>query len=1155
MKKLLLLVSVLILSLSVSQGAPYGGDGKPVSFKQPNGKKISLRMFGDEFYARTVTLDGYTVVYSGADRTYYYAQTNMLGDELIATQLVVGVDEPAGLEKQIKLTAEARQKKWSEKQKKFDTGLSKRWAEKVKKAQRRREIKRDIQLRKTLELERGLNNLGDDAADDADAAALAAPDAAPVNGSKVGLTILVQFPEDVDNAGNPAVNFPTTQAKIERYCNEFGYNDDGNSGSVRDYFTDQSGGAFDYTMKVTQVVTMPEPRGYYNWSDYPANANLRDSGLAGNMLVRDAIAQLVNDGYDFSGLTVEGGEVVSTNLFFAGNSSGVWSEGLWPHRWGMLILDNPIVSVDGVNVRINDYQITNLSNAAVKLGTFVHESGHLITGFPDLYDTNSGNGSSSGLGRHCLMASGNASNGQRTPSPINIYLKDTVGWANVIDILATEYHDVTFNSSGNNGYRIYKPGSNSEYFIFENRAYDGGNGDIWAQFVPDKGMLIWHIDEAVSGNQNQQMTSAQHYKVSLEQQDGQFDLENNSDTGDSTDAYDINSAEFNDANTPNANWWDGSASGIKVKAKSAADGGSMNVEFGENPLLLVQSPNGGELVDPNGSYEIKWSGEVAGNVSIDLYKAGMLVENLGTALGVNQSFIWYVNNKYYVLGDDYSVKVTSVLDPAKTDDSDGSFSIHEELFPVGSVMPVGWVKPPSANKGWVVASDKAFGGSKVSLSNDDIDDNQTADVEYTGVFEAGMITFQAEASSELGYDALTFYIDDVKQVLTSVSFSGLKSWTLQSIPITAGEHTVRWRYEKDVSASKNDDKVWIDDVFLPLAPVVPVFTNQGRSSANLSTCFSSNEIWDVNYKNSWSGSDSNMSIVADGLKVENPTTGKMLDGTNSTKDGGVTTWSSGNDGDWTVEARIKFDECSNGYALWLGTGTKRIIVEIYDDHTQDYGGESYNVSHSSNEDGQFHVYRVAHDSTNEVYHVFRDGVRITPVAGAVYDATDNDERLLFGDYTSKIFGDDYDVTIDYICYDQTGDYLPIDSDLDGDGIPDYWEYLHFDDFTVGKVDDDADGDGVTTSGEFEVDSDPTTADNGLEAKVEPEANTNNLMVMVPRSSVNRLYTLFESSDMGVNDPWTEVTGAIDIAGNGGDLEFSVIPSLQKKFYRIKVKVP
>jgi hypothetical protein len=57
-----------------------------------------------------------------------------------------------------------------------------------------------------------------------------------------------------------------------------------------------------------------------------------------------------------------------------------------------------------------------------------------------------------------------------------------------------------------------------------------------------------------------------------------------------------------------------------------------------------------------------------------------------------------------------------------------------------------------------------------------------------------------------------FYIDGVEQG----SWSGEQAWAQQSYPVTAGSHTFRWTYSKDVNQVGGSDAAWIDDIVFPL---------------------------------------------------------------------------------------------------------------------------------------------------------------------------------------------------------------------------------------------------------------------------------------------------------------------------------------------------
>jgi len=333
-----------------------------------------------------------------------------------------------------------------------------------------------------------------------------------------------------------------------------------------------------------------------------------------------------------------------------------------------------------------------------------------------------------------------------------------------------------------------------------------------------------------------------------------------------------------------------------------------------------------------------------------------------------------------------------------------------------------------------------------------------------------------------------------------------------------------------------------------------------KATTNLTTCFEGHEIYNgTSYVNGWTedkSADVTETLTDTNLnRIHVGGGAAWLEGIASTKDGGATMWSTGNRGDWTLETRIRFNECSNGFALWAGIGGNRAIVEIYNDRTQDFGGESFNKL-QNNEDGVFHIYRVAHDSGNAKYHVWRDGERLTPVVGASYDLAGTDDRLIFGDYTSGTFGNGCNVDIDYICYDQTGDYLPPGADADGDGMPDSWEYLHFGDITATLPGDNDDGDNPTNLEEYIADTSPIDGNSYFKISTFTETIPDIWSITVPDTSFHRNYTLSASGDIGLNDPWISVPGQGPVLGTGSDLIFTdTAVSVSSKFYRVEVAIP
>jgi hypothetical protein len=185
----------------------------------------------------------------------------------------------------------------------------------------------------------------------------------------------------------------------------------------------------------------------------------------------------------------------------------------------------------------------------------------MVCDFPDLYDYG---GDSMGIGHFCLMCNGGSAT---NPVHVNGSLKLNAGWITG----TTEYVPGAagqLDAGANTVYRHSK--SATEYFIIENRQQQDRDSAI-----PDSGLAIWHVDQ-VGSNNNQQRTPTSHYECSLEQADGQFDMENNTNTGDTDDLFSGSGAAFTDTTTPASRWWDGTASGLSLEDISAS---AANMKF------------------------------------------------------------------------------------------------------------------------------------------------------------------------------------------------------------------------------------------------------------------------------------------------------------------------------------------------------------------------------------------------------------------------------------------------------------------------------------------------------------------------------------------------------------------------------------------------
>ena len=784
-------ISLLVLlasCLGYSSAAPFPPEGLRTTWNQPGVESVPLRIFGDEYYARTETEDGYTAFYNQAEGRYYYAMLSADGGSLISSTIPLPNAAPAGLAKHLELSPAKIAEISQQTRAKTDGDRAQSWSERVKAYQA-------LQTANATADSRSIN------------AAKARVKAAAVLGKKVGLTILIQFPDDGQTSSRDPVTFPANRGKIERFCNGVGYTEDGNTGSVRDYFFDQSLGRLTYTQNVTNIVTMPRARNYYNFEDFPANTKPRsDAGETGRMLLKDALTILKAQNFDFTTLSLDSNRrAIATNIFFAGQDSGVFARGLWPHA--SRLSSDVNVGTAANPIYISRYQITNIEDSSPTIGTFCHENGHLLLGFPDIYSL-----SGEGVGRHCLMGSGNHLNSGRTPSPLNLYFKEVVGWTTITDLPPDVSSTFSLPTTGSVGYRIRRQGIPTENFIVENR----GVGDKWAQFSNDKGIIVWHIDETIDGN----FRPNSQYGVAVVQADGRLDLEKGANRGDNGDYFDLSdNSELSNTTTPNANWFDGTASFFKLKVLTRV-GASTDVKFGSLPsdTIAVSNPNGGETLYSVTNFSLLWEASIVGNVKIELYKDGVFDSIITNDTPNDGVYDWNIIQSKK-LGKGFTIRVSSLTNTlAVSDDSDRSFAITDASFPAGNSLPRGWFKPKGSKNGWKISKSTAFEGTTCLVAGATTDGKSSA-IAYRSHFKAGNVSFYLKVSSEKNYDFARFYIDGVAQVFTAADskpgISGAVGWLYASFPVSAGRHTLKWTYEKDDSYAGLKDSAWLDGVSLP----------------------------------------------------------------------------------------------------------------------------------------------------------------------------------------------------------------------------------------------------------------------------------------------------------------------------------------------------
>ena len=306
-------------------------------------------------------------------------------------------------------------------------------------------------------------------------------------GSRHIPVFLVEFPDKNFSVENPADSFSAM-------LNQPGYSGNEGTGSVQDYFMDNSHGRFQPIFDVYGPVMLPNEMAYYG-----KNRSGQGTDIRPELALFDACVILA-DQVDFSIYDADGDGFVDMTLFYyAGYSEaeGASTNTIWPHQYTVQASS----SDEARNTRFNGKRLGNyFCTAELKgtqgtkqcgIGPTCHEFSHSL-GLPDFYDTDyEKNGECAGLTSFSLMDGGCYLNESRTPPYLNAEERIMLGWMAEEEVLDLTSGTVSFPAIQNNVAYISYCSVEGEYYLYECRDASG-----WDAYLPE-GMLIYHADKSM----------------------------------------------------------------------------------------------------------------------------------------------------------------------------------------------------------------------------------------------------------------------------------------------------------------------------------------------------------------------------------------------------------------------------------------------------------------------------------------------------------------------------------------------------------------------------------------------------------------------------------------------------------------------------------
>lgn len=452
MKKTVLILIALLCHLAsfASKGWPY-----PITVSQPDGTQLTIRINGDANFNWVSTLDN--VVLKQVGSGYHVAHIDTNG-KLTATHVLA-----------------------------HDAYLRSMAEESLCKQQ---DIKTFIANNTKPEQLAATRGLGDDKLN-----------FFPHTGSPRAIVLLVQFANRPFTV-QPRKAFNQYLNSMDNTHQDFGHAENRNTGSVKKYFSDMSGGKFKPQFDIYGPITMQHSAAYYG----DGNSSMEKY----RELVADACS-MVDDSLNFAQYDADGdGNVDLVYIVYAGYSESVSAidSTLWPKAFVCgtdIKKDGKYVRLAGISNELNGVPGTKYKSSSGFLingvGLFCHEFSHCM-GLPDFYPTVSPQWTTAsgerdfdaydnqGMEDWDIMDAGIYIYNGYSPTAYTAWEREKMGWINIETLKKEGKVELKSIDKGGKAYRIMndKQTDGSEYYIVENIQQEG-----WNYKLPQSGMMLSHI--------------------------------------------------------------------------------------------------------------------------------------------------------------------------------------------------------------------------------------------------------------------------------------------------------------------------------------------------------------------------------------------------------------------------------------------------------------------------------------------------------------------------------------------------------------------------------------------------------------------------------------------------------------------------------------
>lgn len=347
-----------------------------------------------------------------------------------------------------------------------------------------------------------------------------------------GLVLLVNFSDLSFREEN-------TQAAFDSLLNTHNYTYHGVTGSVRDYFIDQSHGLYAPQFDVYGPLTVNHTMAYYGGNDENENEPrapllISDACNAAKEAFNIDFTQYDNDA---------DGYVDFVFVFYAGygEADGGDANTIWQHMYRLktnaginCVIDGKTIDLYACGSELAYYNRTQATNPRDGISTCCHEFSH-VCGLPDLYNI-SKKPTVYTLGSWDLMDYGTTNNHGWTPPSYSAYEKFYCGWltptllnqpCNIeLQELGKSNAACIMTTTGTHNLNGTMPNPNT-FYMLENRQQNG-----WDEYLPGHGLLITQVQYSAYSWDANTVNNNRTQRVKLMTADG-----NTSSNGDDGDTY------------------------------------------------------------------------------------------------------------------------------------------------------------------------------------------------------------------------------------------------------------------------------------------------------------------------------------------------------------------------------------------------------------------------------------------------------------------------------------------------------------------------------------------------------------------------------------------------------------------------------------------